>query len=186
MNIEKSSLTDEFRKQRVAVFIIIVLLTSLFFVVIYRLPVMPGAVAPVVVNLAQVVPFRLYSDTAGLHPNDSAVSIPARFSGIVTDAWRADNVANRHACLSRWLFDRAHESLCARLSAHRILAIQVESAAPLLTAFVPAPLAERVVVGDRVRVLRGALSADGSVVTMPMLVEVIPKMDSETGKLTSR
>ena len=156
MNIQKSDLASQFGKQRTAIFIISILLALLFFVLRYLLPASPSKVASVAANRGQTALFRLYSDTTDRYPHNPAAGIPAIFYGIVNDTWKADNVPNRHICLSHWLFDRAHESLCAGLSAYRILAIRVEGDGPPMTAFVPVPLVERVAVGDRVRVIRGA------------------------------
>ena len=53
--------------------------------------------------------YHLYALDANGGADDNAVPGESQATGVVVDAWRADTDVNRRACLSLWLFDRAHE-----------------------------------------------------------------------------
>jgi hypothetical protein len=114
--------------------------------------------------------FHLYSNANGEPVNVTPNSVPSEFVGAVIDAWRADSASNRRACLSKLLFDRVHESLCASLSKHKVLALRVEGISSPVIALVYLPQSARIGIGDRIRVHRGAQRPDGSIAGMPQVI----------------
>lgn len=174
MNIDKTEHGIYIRTQRWIILAVVLCVTVFFSFGICLLQKSADQPEPIRSESRRATPFHMYSKKSGAILY-LPLTIPDKFSGVVTDAWKADSSANRTACLSRWMFSHAYESLCTHLSANRILEIQIESLSQATTAFIPISLIERVSVGDRVRVLRGDLLPDGSVSKMPMLVEVFSK-----------
>ena len=115
--------------------------------------------------------FHLYDNVLVRNNQDWVSSLPAQYGGVVIDAWQADTAANRRACHSTWLFDHAHERLCANLNKHRIVALEVVAASPSFVVYVPALQTDRIAVGDLVQVQRASMRPDGHVLALPRILE---------------
>ena len=118
---------------------------------------------------ANRTPFHLYENGDSVASNSPTRPLPAEVSGVVVDIVQADTSANRRACTSTWLFDRAHEQFCARLSRHKIVAIKIENEGQTLTAFVPFLQTERIAVSDQLHFSPATVRADGLVVSLPKI-----------------
>ena len=125
--------------------------------------------SPAIRKSTDRTPFHLYDNGDSVASNSPTKPLPAEVSGVVVDIVQADTSANRRACTSTWLFDRAHEQLCARLSRHKIVAIKIENEGQTLTAFVPFFQTERIAVGDQLHFSRATVRADGLVVSLPKI-----------------
>lgn len=135
---------------------------------------------------ASSMPFHLYDDLKGLARKNQVSDLPQELTGVVIAVWSADTAQNRRVCQSRWLFNRATETLCASLARHKIVSFRTDTAGPDLVAYVAVSQTLRLANGERVRVLPGRQNSDGTIFNMPVLTARYPQTNVDSGSLSSR
>lgn len=135
----------------------------------------PAIVAPAdhhpVIDKAAI--YHLYTANAITPATDFGQDAGTNGSGVIVDAWPADTDANRRACHSLWLFDRAHEHFCTALRKTMVLAVRESGTQIGRIAYLPVPFGTRVATGQTISFKRGTVGMDRDTAALPSLIEVI-------------